>query len=102
MNTITEEGKITEAGKISIRTQPLSHRIDNRELSFMDRVNAAVKDVNTRQHTADNAIESVINGELGVHEGMMAIGRADSSLKFLTQVRGKVMEAYKEIMHMQI
>ncbi|MFO7886252.1 MAG: flagellar hook-basal body complex protein FliE [Desulfobacteraceae bacterium] len=102
MNTVTEAGKITEAGKLSISTQPLSQRIDNRELSFMDRVNAAVKDVNTRQHTADNAIESVINGELGVHEGMMAIGRADTSLKLLTQVRGKVMEAYKEIMHMQI
>ncbi|MFO7750444.1 MAG: flagellar hook-basal body complex protein FliE [Desulfobacteraceae bacterium] len=93
---------ITGAGKITMNTQPLSQRLEQRDTSFAERVKSAVEDVNSKQNKADDAIESVINGELGVHEGMMAIGKADTSLKFLTAVRGKAMEAYKEIIRMQI
>ncbi|MEA1968749.1 MAG: flagellar hook-basal body complex protein FliE [Thermodesulfobacteriota bacterium] len=94
--------RIESTGKLSLKTQPLAKRLETRDLSFADRLSSAVKDVNSRQNIADDSIESVIKGELGVHEGMMAIGRADTSLKLLVQVRGKVMEAYKEIIHLQI
>jgi len=93
---------ITDAGKITMNTQPLPQRLDQRDTSFAERVKSAVADVNSKQNSADDATESVIHGELGVHEGLMAIGKADTSLKFLTAVRGKAMEAYKEIIRMQI
>ncbi len=94
--------KINEAGKIPLNTEPLARKIQKRDLSFAKRVKSAVEDVNLKQHQADTAIEQVINGELGVHEGMLALGKADTSLRLLTQVRGKVMEAYKEIIRMQV
>jgi len=37
-----------------------------------------------------------------IHEGMMAVGKAETSLKILAQVRNKVMAAYNEVMRMQI
>ena len=94
--------KISGVNKISLHSEPLANKIQKRDLSFAKRVKAAVEDVNLKQYQADTAIEQVINGELGIHEGMMALGKADTSLRLLTQVRGKVIEAYKEIIRMQV
>ncbi len=99
MNTIDPMNKST---KISLITEPLAARLEKRDPSFTQRLKAAVGDVNTKQNVADDSIEQVIKGELGLHEGMMAIGKADISLKLLVQVRGKVMGAYQEIIRMQI
>jgi flagellar hook-basal body complex protein FliE len=53
------------------------------------------------QHQADQSIDHVVQGKIGVHEGMLAINNADLSLRMLVQVRNKVMEAYREVMRMQ-
>jgi flagellar hook-basal body complex protein FliE len=37
---------------------------------------------------------------MGIHEGMLAISKADISLRLLLQVRNKVLEAYREISRM--
>ncbi|MBU1196468.1 MAG: flagellar hook-basal body complex protein FliE [Proteobacteria bacterium] len=93
---------ISGTGKISLNTEPLQDRINRRSPEFFQRIEAAIKDVNTKQHIADDSIEKVILGEMGLHEGMMAIGKADTTLKVFAQVRNKVMSAYNEVMRMQI
>ncbi len=85
-----------------LNTQPLPEKLSQRNSEFAERIQAAVKDVNSKQHQADQAIEKVILGEMGIHEGMMALGKAETSLKILAQVRNKVMSAYNEVMRMQI
>lgn len=100
MNPISSISSMNPVSRISLGTEPISHRVDRRDPSFVQRLNSAVKDVNTKQHMADDAIEGVIKGEVGVHEGMLAIGKADTSLKLLTSVRSKAMAAYKEIINM--
>lgn len=94
--------EINGLGKIALNTESLQSRISRRNPEFAERIKEAVKDVNTRQHTADDAIQKVITGEMGIHEGMLAIGKADTSFKILAQVRNKVMSAYSEIMRMQV
>ena len=94
--------EIKAINKISLNTEPLTHKIERRNPDFARRIKAAVKDVNTNQQVADDAIEKVIQGEMGIHEGMMALGKASTSLKVLAQVRNKVMTAYNEIMRMQV
>jgi flagellar hook-basal body complex protein FliE len=37
-----------------------------------------------------------------IHETMLAIQKADLSLKTMMQVRNKILEAYKEVMRMQV
>ena len=88
--------------KIFLNTEPLTHKIQRRNPDFAQRIEAAIKDVNTNQQIADDAIEKVIQGEMGIHEGMIALGKASTSLKVLAQVRNKVMTAYNEIMRMQV
>jgi len=93
---------ISNIGKISLKSEPLPVRVGRRDLSFAERLNSAVKDVNSKQNLADDATQGVIKDEVGIHEGMMAIGKADTSLRLLMQVKSKAMEAYKEIINMQL
>lgn len=88
--------------KISLVREPLNLKLTRQDPSFLDRLNAAVKDVNSKQNLGDDAAEKVVTGELGIHEGMLALGEADTSLRLMVQVRSKVMEAYNTIINMQI
>ena len=95
--------KITQPSpKISLNGESVANRVSRRNPEFAKRLEAAVSDVNQKQHNADTAIEKVIKGEMGIHEGMQILGKADSTLRLLAQVRNKAMTAYNEIMRMQI
>lgn len=93
---------INGINKISLNTESLFNKINRRNPEFAQRIEAAIQDVNSKQQIADESIEKVIQGEMGIHEGMMAIGKAETSLKILAQVRNKVMAAYNEVMRMQV
>ena len=88
--------------KINLHRAPVSKVIERRNPEFAQRLKSAVLDVNANQHIADDSVEAVIQGKLGIHEGMLALGRASTSLKVLAQVRNKAMTAYNEIMRMQV
>lgn len=92
---------INSVNQSSLKPAVLENKSENRTIGFADRLKTAVEAVNERQQTADQSMEKVVNGTLGIHEGMINISQADISLRLLTQVRNKAMEAYKEIMHMQ-
>lgn len=94
--------QINGINRTLLHAEPITEQIKRRDPEFSERINEAVKDVNTNQHNADAAIEKVILGEMGIHEGMLALGKANTSLKILAQVRNKVMSAYQEVMRMQI
>ncbi len=95
MNTIdTLNPQVFKTPEIDTATQPSS-------TGFSDRLKSAMEDVNQRQHVSDQSMEQVVEGRLGIHEGMINISQADISLRLLTQVRNKAMGAYKEIMNMQ-
>lgn len=71
--------------------------------TFSDLLRQSVDTVNTTQHQADLAIKELVAGRSkNVHETMLAIERADSSLKLMMQVRNKILDAYREIMRMQV
>lgn len=83
--------------------KPLSVQNTDRikDKGFGDTFNRAVKKVNDLLNNADNSIEQVVNGNLGIQEGMLNIWKADTSLRLLLQARNKALDAYKEIMRMQ-
>ncbi len=93
---------INGINRISLNAESLPEKISRRNPEFAQRIQDAVKDVNSKQEIADQSIQKVILGEMGIHEGMMAIGKAETSLKILAQVRNKVMNAYNEVMRMQV
>jgi flagellar hook-basal body complex protein FliE len=63
----------------------------------------AIKEINQLQIDADQAISKVQIDEAGsIHEAMIALEKADVSFRAIMQVRNKIIEAYQEIMRMQV
>ncbi len=81
---------------------PSEIRVVDDDIKFMDRLKTAIKNVNESKQIADESIEQVIKGEIGIHEGMLRLQEAGISLKLLMEVRRKVLDAYKEIIHMPV
>jgi flagellar hook-basal body complex protein FliE len=70
---------------------------------FLDLLNQSLEQVNTDQLNADSAVKDMVAGKnKNIHETMLALQKADLSLKTAMQVRNKILEAYKEIMRMQV
>lgn len=71
--------------------------------TFSDIMKQSVEKVNEFQSQADTAIKELVAGRnKNIHETLLAVERADISLKLMMQVRNKIVDAYKEIMRMQV
>ncbi len=69
---------------------------------FKKALMGAIDGVNDKQVKADHAVEGMLTGESrNIHETMIALEKADISLKLMTGVRNKALEAYNTIMRMQ-
>jgi len=73
------------------------------EKSFSELVGGVLKEVNALQKEADQAIQDVVLGkEENLHQAVIALEKANLALELTVQVRNKVVEAYQEIMRMQV
>ncbi|NLN77781.1 MAG: flagellar hook-basal body complex protein FliE [Armatimonadetes bacterium] len=71
--------------------------------SFAQSIKKAVDEVNGLQKQADNLAVNMASGDVeDVHKAMIAMQKAKLALDFSIQVRNKVIEAYQEIMRMQV
>lgn len=71
--------------------------------TFSDILQKSFETVNNQQHEADEAIRELVSGRTkNIHETMLTIERADASLKLAMQVRNKILDAYREVMRMQV
>jgi flagellar hook-basal body complex protein FliE len=95
---------IREAGKngLELPKDSISATGDSAK-TFSDMLKNSLETVNLNQIQADTAIKELISGRnKNIHETMLAVERADSSLKLAMQVRNKILDAYREIMRMQV
>lgn len=71
--------------------------------SFGDVINEAISKVNDLQLESNQKTEDFISGVSDdIHSVIISGSKADLALQMTLQVRNKVMDAYKEIMNMQI
>ncbi|MBE9547037.1 MAG: flagellar hook-basal body complex protein FliE [Proteobacteria bacterium] len=71
--------------------------------SFGAALKDAVGEINRLQLDADRAITNVEMGNTGsIHEAIVALEKAEISFKTMMVVRNKILEAYQEIMRMQV
>lgn len=74
---------------------------DNSEDSFVDTLKDSAEKVNEFQKEADKQIKELAMGDSkSIVKTMIAIEKADVSFKMATQVRNKLVDAYKELMRM--
>lgn len=71
--------------------------------NFMDSMKEALDEVNTQQKTSEQALSDVATGQIkDLHQAAIAIGKAETSMKVMLEVRNKAINAYKEILRTQI
>jgi flagellar hook-basal body complex protein FliE len=70
---------------------------------FADMIKKSIESVNTKQVDADKAAVGLASGQhSNIHEVMIKMEEAEISLRLMVQMRNKVVEAYQEIMRMQV
>lgn len=66
-------------------------------------VQQMVMDVNSKQQTAAQKVSDVLQGgPTPVHEAMVATEEASLSFEFMAEMRNKIVEAYQQVMQMQV
>ena len=71
--------------------------------SFKTTMKSFLKDVNSMQNHADESIEKMVAGEItDVHQVMLAVQEANLSFNLMMEIRSKMMDAYQELMRMQV
>ncbi len=69
---------------------------------FAETMSKAISEVNAMQVESNKSVEQMLTGDnRNIHETMVALEKADISLKLLSSVRNKALEAYNTIMRMQ-
>lgn len=70
---------------------------------FGEFLTESLSKVDALQKDADEAVSQMAGGEgLGIQEAMVAIEKADVTFKLMMEVRQKILDAYQEIMRMQV
>jgi flagellar hook-basal body complex protein FliE len=71
--------------------------------SFADMLKESINDVNKLQHEAEKSMTDLATGKAeNVHTTMITMEKAELSFKLMMQVRNKVLDAYREVMRMQV
>ncbi len=71
--------------------------------SFGSVLKDAISDINKLQNDADKSIAKVQLEDAGsIHEAMIALEKAGISFQVMMQVRNKILDAYQEVMRMQV
>jgi flagellar hook-basal body complex protein FliE len=80
-----------------------SERVKESVQSFQQVLKEFIKDVNELKLEAGEAVEKAITGEINdIHDVMIAVEKAKTSFELLMEVRNKMLEAYKELMRLQV
>jgi flagellar hook-basal body complex protein FliE len=70
--------------------------------SFSDSLTGLLTSVDASAGEANNAIANMVRGTGDVHDAMIALQRAETTLQLTVQVRNKLVQAYQDIMRMPI
>jgi flagellar hook-basal body complex protein FliE len=71
--------------------------------SFGSLVEKTIDETERLQERADGMVKGLAQGEItDVHEVMLAMSRADLSFRMVLEVRNKLLDAYQEVMRMQV
>jgi flagellar hook-basal body complex protein FliE len=73
------------------------------EKSFGEFLSESLSKVDDLQQGADAAVQQMAKGEgPGIQEAMIAIEKADVAFKLMMEVRQKILDAYQEVIRMQV
>ncbi len=80
-----------------------NQKTGSKDKSFEEMLKVHLSNVNNLQQAADTAIEKLVTGEeKDVHNTLIAMEKSGVAFQLTMQIRNKALEAYQEIMRMQV
>ena len=71
--------------------------------AFAEQLKSALNEVNDIQKDSEKAIADLATGQVkDLHQAALAIGKAETSMKLMLEIRNKALNAYKEIGRTQL
>ncbi len=71
-------------------------------VSFNEMLKQTISEVNDLQKEAEASTASLLKGDASIHDTMLSLEKADLSFRFMMKVRTKILDAYQEVMRMQV
>lgn len=85
------------------KTQVNSNQLKNNGLGFDEMLNNIIQEAESTAQVSAQMTDSLLAGEIDdLHSVTIAAEKADLSLNLVIQVRNKIVDAYNEIMRMQV
>lgn len=102
IGNIVGSRRVTQGGME--RLAPRAKNVDEvSQNGFRNAITDSLEKINNLQHQADELTRALLAGEnLEIHQVMLATQKAALAMELTIQVRNKAIEAYQEIMRMQI
>lgn len=76
---------------------------ENKTEGFSEFLNRSIDEVNQLLGSADQSARDLATGKSeNLHDAMITMEKAETAFKLLVQVRNKVIDAYQEVMRMQV
>lgn len=70
---------------------------------FLEHLKSALNDVNDLQKKSEDALSDMASGQVkDLHQAALAIGKAETSMKLMLEIRNKALSAYKDLSKTQI
>ncbi len=83
-----------------IKVADSNHRND---VSFADWITTELREIDSSVKGVEDVARRVVSGDIeNLHQVMSRISEAELKLQFALQVRDKAIEAYKEVLRMQL
>ncbi len=102
-NRVLDTGITRDSKSLSIEGPSSTSSTTGTGKSFADTLKDAVGNVNEAQKASDKAMQNLATGKTdNVAEVMIASEKADIAFKVMVQVRNKIIDAYQEVMKMQV
>jgi len=71
--------------------------------AFAEKLKDAIGEVNELQVSGENTLADLATGQVkDLHQAALAIGKAETSMKLMLEIRNKALNAYKELGRTQL
>lgn len=103
LDSSTRSGGSIDSKSLSINGMDAPSGAKETQKSFADTLNEAIGSVNQLQKASDKGMQDLATGRTdNIADVMIASEKADIALKLMVQVRNKIIDAYQEVMKMQV
>lgn len=102
-NRFLDAGSVKDSKSLSIESPKSNNGVGESSKNFADTLKDAIGNVNELQKASDRGMQELATGKTdNVADVMIASEKADIALRVMVQVRNKIIDAYQEIMKMQV